>query len=240
MYQVSADINDTPVKKAVLNDDFSLDAQKVLAACDEHTKIIFLCSPNNPSGNLLESKAIAEVINNFSGIVVVDEAYIDFSPIASWLPNLEDYPNLVILQTFSKAWGMAGIRLGMAFASEAIIEVLNKIKYPYNINMLTQQVALELLADPENMQGWVDILLSERLNMETELVNVKSVLKIYPSDANFLLVKIENAKQVYDKLVEKGTIVRDRSKVELCDDCLRITIGTPQENARLLEQLKHI
>lgn len=211
-----------------------------MAACDQNTKIIFLCSPNNPSGNLLDSRAIAEILNNFSGIVVVDEAYIDFSPIASWVPNLNDYPNLVILQTFSKAWGMAGIRLGMAFASEAIIDVLNKIKYPYNINMLTQQIALELLADSENMQGWVDILLSERLAMEEKLKTIKGVQHIYPSDANFLLVRIDNAKDVYNSLVNQGTIVRDRSKIELCSDCLRITIGSPEENTALLEQLKNI
>lgn len=240
MYQVCADINNTPVKKVTLNEDFSLDPEKVLAACDDNTKIIFLCSPNNPSGNLLESKAIAEILNKFSGIVVVDEAYIDFSPIASWVPNLNDYPNLVILQTFSKAWGMAGIRLGMAFASVEIIEVLNKIKYPYNLNILTQQIALELLADNENMKGWVDILLSERLAMEEALTTIKGVQHIYPSDANFLLVKIDNAKSIYDVLVGKGTIVRDRSKIELCSDCLRITIGSPEENSELIEQLKSI
>lgn len=238
MYQVCAEINNIPIKKVTLENDFSLNPEKVLAACDEHTKLIFLCSPNNPSGNLLDSKAIAEILNKFSGIVVIDEAYIDFSPIASWLPNLNDYPNLVILQTFSKAWGMAGIRLGMAFASEEIIEVLNKIKYPYNLNILTQQIALELLADTENMKGWVDILLSERLTMEAALKTIKGVQHIYPSDANFLLVKINNAKNIYNSLVEKGTIVRDRSKVELCSDCLRITIGTPEENAALIEQLK--
>lgn len=240
MYQVCADINNTPVKKVSLNDDFSLNTENVLAACDENTKIIFLCSPNNPSGNLLESKAIADILNSFEGIVVVDEAYIDFSPAASWVPNLKDYPNLVILQTFSKAWGMAGIRLGMAFASVEIISVLNKIKYPYNLNILTQQLALELLADKENMEGWVDILLSERLAMEEELSNLKGVQKIYPSDANFLLVKIDNANNIYNELVTQGTIVRNRSKVELCSDCLRITIGSPEENAALIQQLKNL
>lgn len=240
MYQVCADINNTPVKKVSLNEDFSLDTERVLDACDENTKIIFLCSPNNPSGNLLESKAIAEILNTFQGIVVVDEAYIDFAPAASWLPNLKDYPNLVILQTFSKAWGMAGIRLGMAFASEEIISVLNKIKYPYNLNILTQQLALELIADVENMEGWVDILLSERWKMEEELKAIEGVQHIYPSDANFLLVKIDAANDIYNKLVEQGTIVRNRSKVELCNDCLRITIGSPEENAALISQLKNL
>lgn len=240
MYQVCADINDTPVKKVVLNGDFSLNTETLLAACDENTKIIFLCSPNNPSGNLLESKSIAKVLNSFDGLVVVDEAYIDFSPAASWLPNLEDYPNLIVLQTFSKAWGMAGIRLGMAFASEEIIAILNKVKYPYNLNMLTQQIALELTADVENMQGWVDILLSERHSMEQALKEIKGVQHIYPSDANFLLVRIDDAHGIYDKLVEQGTIVRDRSKIELCDNCLRITIGSPEENTALIEQLKSL
>ncbi len=238
MYQVCADINNTPVKKVSLNDDFSLDAAKVLAACDDNTKIVFLCSPNNPSGNLLASKEVAEILSRFEGLVVVDEAYIDFCPVASWLPNLKDYPNLVVLQTFSKAWGMAAIRLGMAFASQEIISVLNKIKYPYNINILTQQVAQELLSDTENMQGWVEILLSEREKMVGELEEIAMVEKIYPSDANFLLVKIRKAKEVYDALVGKGIIVRDRSRVELCADSLRITVGTPEENKVLLEELK--
>lgn len=240
MYQVCAEINNTPIRKVVLNNDFSLDTEKILAACDNHTKVIFLCSPNNPSGNLLESKSIVKLLIEFPGLVVVDEAYIDFSPIASWLPNLGDYPNLVILQTFSKAWGMAGIRLGMAFASKNIIAVLNKIKYPYNLNILTQQIALELLTDSENMQGWVDILLSERSIMEEALKTIKGVQHIYPSDANFLLVKIKDAKAIYDTLVSHGTIVRDRSKIELCNDCLRISIGTPEENKTLITQLKNL
>lgn len=238
MYQVCADINNTPVTKVTLNDDFSLNTESLLKACDEHTKIIFLCSPNNPSGNLLESKAIAEVLTSFEGLVVVDEAYIDFAPVASWLPNITDYPNLIVLQTFSKAWGMAGLRLGMAFASEEIITVLNTIKYPYNLNMLTQQLALELLSDTENMKGWVDVLLSERLAMEEALNALEGVQHIYPSDANFLLVKMNNARAIYEALVAQGTIVRDRSKIELCNDCLRITIGSPEENMALLAQIK--
>lgn len=240
MYQVCADINNTPVIKVSLNDDFSLDADKVIAATNENTKIIFLCSPNNPSGNLLESKEIAKVISSFDGLVVIDEAYIDFAPAASWLPNLEDYPNIVILQTFSKAWGMAGIRLGMAFASEEIINTLNKIKYPYNLNMLTQDVAFNLLSDVENMKGWVEILLSEKTAMEESLKTIKGVQKIYPSDANFLLVKIDNARDIYNTLVDQGIIVRDRSNVELCDSSLRITIGSPEENKTLLTALNKL
>lgn len=238
MYQVCADINHTVVKKVSLNADFSLDADEVLAACDTHTKMVFLCSPNNPSGNLLASKEIAKILTGFEGLVVVDEAYVDFCPAASWLPNLQDYSNLVVLQTFSKAWGMAAIRLGMAFASEQIIAVLNKIKYPYNINILTQQVALELLSDSENMQAWVEILLSERRVMEEELAKLPLVKHIYPSDANFVLVHIDNAVEVYKSLVNKGIIVRDRSKVALCDNSLRITIGSPEENKELLLQLQ--
>ncbi len=240
MYQVCADINDTPVIKINLNDDFTLDAKKVLDACTANTKLIFICSPNNPSGNLLDSQEIEKILTTFKGIVVIDEAYIDFSPEATWLNDLQDFPNLVLLQTFSKAWGMAGIRLGMAFASEEIIKVFNKIKYPYNVNMLTQQLALELLADEENMLAWVEVLNSEKEILKSALQEIEQVIKIYPSDANFLLVKMTNARNTYDTLVQKGTIVRDRSKVELCDKCLRITIGTPEENQTLIEILKSI
>lgn len=238
MYQVCADINDTPVNKVLLNEDFSLDADHVLETCDEHTKLVFLCSPNNPSGNLLDSEEIEKILINFQGIVVIDEAYIDFCPEASWIPDLKEFPNLVILQTFSKAWGMAGIRLGMAFASEEIIAIFNKIKYPYNLNMLTQQLALELLSDTENMLGWVEILNSEKDKMAKELIKHKEVKFVYPSDANFLLVKIDKAREKYEKLVNNGIIVRDRSKVELCGDSLRISIGTPDENQQLMAALK--
>ena len=240
MYEVCANINDVSIEKVELNADFSLDADKVLAACDEQTKVIFLCSPNNPSGNLLDSREIAKIIEGFWGIVVVDEAYIDFCLSASWLPNLEDYPNLVVLQTFSKAWGMAAIRLGMAFASKEIISVFNKIKYPYNVNILTQQIALGLLADEDNMRGWVEILLSEREKLAEAMNEMESVEHIYPSDSNFVLVKIKNARSIYEQLVEKGTIVRDRSKIALCQDCLRITVGKPEENEMLLQQLQSI
>lgn len=237
MYQVCADINDTAVRQVRLNDDFSLDAEQVLAACDENSKLIFLCSPNNPSGNLLDGEEIEKILARFQGIVVIDEAYIDFCPEASWVADLNSFPNLVILQTFSKAWGMAGIRLGMAFASTEIISIFNKIKYPYNLNMLTQQLALELLSDTENMLGWVEILNSEKDKMIRELKTLTKVEIIYPSDANFLLVKMEKARATYEQLVEGGIIVRDRSKVELCGDCLRITIGSPEENQKLIDSL---
>ena len=240
MYQVCADINNTPITKVSLNSDFSLDADAVLTACNDHTKLIFLCSPNNPSGNLLDSDAIEKILMNFSGLVIIDEAYIDFCPEASWIPDLKDFPNLVILQTFSKAWGMAGIRLGMAFASKEIIAIFNKIKYPYNLNMLTQQLALELLADTENMLGWVEILNAEKQIMIDKLQALPEVEAIYPSDANFLLVKIKEARNKYLQLVDKGIIVRDRSKVELCNDCLRITIGTPNENQEFIKEIENL
>ena len=239
MYQVCADINNTPVRKVALNTDFTLDADKVLAACDASTKLVFLCSPNNPSGNLLDGEEIEKILTQFEGIVVIDEAYIDFCPEASWLPDLDAFPNLVILQTFSKAWGMAAMRLGMAFASEEIIAVLNKIKYPYNLNILTQQVALELLDNDENMKGWVEILNNEKAVLKNELMQLKNVEHIYPSDANFLLVKIKDATSIYNQLVKDEIIVRNRSKIALCADCLRITIGSPEENSTLMSALKN-
>ncbi len=240
MYRVCADINNTLLKSVPLSDDFSLNAEKILEVCDEKTKLIFLCSPNNPSGNLLQSKEIAKILTAFTGLVVIDEAYVDFAPAASWLPNLKDYPNLVLLQTFSKAWGMAGVRLGMAFASKELIAILNKIKYPYNLNVLTQQLALELLKDEENMLGRVEILLSERSIMDKKLKEMPGVEHVYPSDANFLLVKMKNAGDVYKALTEQGTIVRDRSGLERCANCLRITVGTPDENSIFLNQLEKI
>lgn len=240
MYQVCADVNNTEVRKVILDDDFKLNADKTLKACDNNTKLIFLCSPNNPSGNLLDSEEIEKILASFKGIVVIDEAYIDFCPEASWVPDMVEFPNLVILQTFSKAWGMAAIRLGMAFASAEIIDILNKIKYPYNINMLTQQVAYDLLADKENMLGWVELLLAERENLRTELQTLDIVEHIYHSDANFLLVKMKNADSTYNALINQGTIVRNRSIVTLCNECLRISIGSPEENAILLEQLRNL
>jgi histidinol-phosphate aminotransferase len=238
MYQVAADTNDVEVIKVSLTADFELDSKQVLQAVNENTKLIFLCSPNNPSGNSLNKEAMHEIILNFDGIVVLDEAYIDFAPGKSLLPEIEKYPNLVILQTFSKAWGMAGIRLGMAFASLEIIQVLNKIKYPYNINILTQQKALELLDNAEQVDVWVKKLIEEREKMAKYLAKLHFVTKIYPSDANFLLVSMNDARRIYNYLVENGIIVRDRSKIHLCDNSLRITIGTMDEDIVLLQALK--
>ena len=240
MYKVSADISGVELRKVSLTNDFQLDTDLVLQATDKNTKLIFLCSPNNPTGNSLGKEAVIQLINSFEGVVILDEAYTDFAPGKSLLPDLESFPNLVILQTFSKAWGMAGIRLGMAFASTEIIDVLNKIKYPYNLNILTQEKALELLSQKERVKKWINLLIKEREKMANRLKKFPFVVKIYPSDANFLLIKMHDAKGIYNYLVEQGIIVRDRSTVHLCDDSLRITIGSPEENDKLLEVLNEL
>jgi histidinol-phosphate aminotransferase len=240
MYQVAAGINNVEVRKVSLTEKFELDAQKLLNAVGEKTKLIFLCSPNNPTGNCLSKEAILEVAKYFQGIVVLDEAYIDFAPGKSLLPIINDIPNLVILQTFSKAWGMAGIRLGMAFASSEIISILNKIKYPYNLNILTQQKALELIENRDKVEKWVKLLIAEREKMKKLLSDFPFVIKIFPSDANFILVKMHDARGIYEYLKEKGVIVRDRSKVHLCENSLRITIGSSEENGNLLTALKEL
>lgn len=240
MYQVSADINNVEVRKVLLNEDYSFSADELLQKVDDKTKLIFLCSPNNPTGNLLEKNEVHKVAEKFEGLVIIDEAYIDFAPGASFLSELNKYENLIILQTFSKAWGMAGIRLGMAFASKEIITVLNRIKYPYNINMLTQEKAMELILKESEKNKWVEILIEERGKIAKELNELPFVQNIYPSEANFILVKMYDARGVYDYLVENGIIVRDRSKVVLCDDSLRITIGSTEENEMLMEKLKEL
>jgi histidinol-phosphate aminotransferase len=239
MYQVAAGINNVEVKKTLLTDNYQLDATGLLDSVDDYTRIIFLCTPNNPTGNALDTNEMIKVLNGFNGPVVVDEAYIDFAPGLSLLPRLKEFSNLIILQTFSKAWGMAGIRLGMAFASAQIISILNKIKYPYNLNILTQQKALELLGNADEMQKWVETLLAEREKLAAALNQIPYVEKVWPSDANFLLVKMKNARRVYEFLVEKGIIVRDRSKVLLCEDSLRITVGSEEENKALIKALKY-
>lgn len=238
MYQVAADINGIEVRHVMLTDDFHLEVNAIITATDTHSKLLFLCSPNNPSGNCFSREAIREILQQFPGIVVLDEAYIDFAPHKSWLPELHNHPRLVILQTLSKAWGMAGIRLGMAFAHPRIIEVMGKIKYPYNVNMLTQNKALELLNQTSQTQTWVEELRSEREKLALELTNFSFTKKVYPSDANFLLVKVEAPKKLYNFLVEQKIIVRDRSNVPLCEGCLRITVGTPTENRALLQALE--
>lgn len=238
MYAVCAGINNVTVKRVTLNSNFDLNVPAIKQALDSSVKIIFLCSPNNPSGNLLSKEKITELITSIDCLVVIDEAYIDFANDSGFLPSLNQYPNLIVLQTFSKAWGLAGLRLGMAFASEEIISVLNKIKYPYNINVLTQQVALEKLSSIEEKNKQVRAILDQRIFLIQELQTLSIVLHIYPTDANFVLVKVKDAHYVYNQLIEHGIIVRNRSTVTLCAGCLRITIGTTEENKKLIETLK--
>jgi histidinol-phosphate aminotransferase len=240
MYQVAAGINDVEVRKVSLNGNFDLDAGELLKQADNNSRIVFLCSPNNPSGNSLSKDAMLDVIRNFNGIVLLDEAYIDFSPGKSLLPELNDHPNLVILQTFSKAWGMAGIRLGMAFASPEIISILTKIKYPYNLNILTQQKALELTGNREQVEEWVSQIIEEREKLILRLKDLPYTKKIFPTDANFVLVRMKDARGIYELLKDKGVIVRDRSKVHLCEDSLRITVGSAEENDHLMKTLTKI
>jgi histidinol-phosphate aminotransferase len=240
MYQVSADINDVEYRKVSLSTDFELSAEKLLQATDANTKLIFICSPNNPTGNDLNREEITKVLQGFDGMVIVDEAYIDFSHNASFTTVLNDHPNLVILQTFSKAWGSAGVRLGMAFASKEVTAILNKIKYPYNINQLTQAYASALLDREGEVNEWIQILLKERDRVAQLLNDLSLVKHIYPSDANFLLVQVEDANKIYQQLSEEGVIVRNRNNVSLCQGCLRITIGTCQENDIVFNALKNM
>ncbi len=237
MYQVAAGINNVEVRKVMLSENFQPDAEEILKTVTPATHVIFLCSPNNPSGNALDGESVRRVLTGFEGPVVIDEAYIDFAPGLSWLPRLAEFPNLIILQTLSKAWGMAGIRLGMVFAHADFIRILNKIKYPYNVNILTQQKALEQLDFPEQKEFWVQTLLTERKKLEKDLRKIPYIEKVWPSDANFFLVRMKNARLVYEFLEGKGIIVRDRSKMPLCDSSLRMTVGTPEENRALINAL---
>ena len=240
MYKVCADINNVEYRKVLLDANFQMDAEQLPAAADKHTKVIFLCSPNNPSGNLLNRSEIRKVIESFQNIVVIDEAYIDFSSEPSWLNDLDKYPNLIILHTFSKAWGLASLRCGMAFASEEIIALFNKVKYPYNLSTQVQETILEQLnAGSDCKNYWVKQILEERKYLAAIMKKLSIVEKIYPSDANFLLVKINNANHIYKKLVEQGIIVRNRNSISLCGNCLRITVGTREENDLLIEALKN-
>jgi histidinol-phosphate aminotransferase len=238
MYKVAADINNIEYRKVLLDENFQFKAEKLLKVSDKKTKLIFLCSPNNPTGNLLDKKEIELLLKKFEGIIVIDEAYLDFSGSKSFLDKLSKNQNLVIFQTFSKAWGLASIRLGMAFASKQIIDILNKIKYPYNINILTQQYALEALKNVEQKNDWVKLILSNKTLFIAELENCHVIKKIYPSDANFFLIKVEDPKMVYDYLAEHKIIVRNRSNVALCAGCLRVTVGTQEENDMLVKALK--
>jgi histidinol-phosphate aminotransferase len=239
MYQVSANINDVQVRNIPLTVDFQLNLEGIAEAIDDHTKLIFICSPNNPTGNSMNRTDVETLLANFNGLVAVDEAYINFSRQKTFIQELTEYANLVVLQTLSKAWGLAGLRVGMAFASEEIIEVMNKVKPPYNVNEASQQLALQALANIEQVNGWIKETLVQRDKLVLQLKEFDFVLDIYPSDANFILVKTTDPKGIYNYLVQKGIIVRDRSKVELCAGCLRITVGTPDENKILIQTLQN-
>lgn len=238
MYEVCAEINNVAVKKVPLTTDYQLDLEATEASVDANTKMIFVCSPNNPTGNSIERSAIEVLLNNFDGLVVIDEAYINYARQKTFITELTEYPNLVILQTLSKAWGLAGLRLGMAFAGQPVIDYMNRVKYPYNINTATQQLALEALSNISSVNNWTKTTVVQKDNLSEALLALPVTEKVYPSDANFILVKMTDARRIYEYLAGRGIIVRDRSKVMLCDDCLRITIGTPEENNQLLEALK--
>lgn len=237
MYEVSAAINDIAAKKVSLLPGFQLDLEGIENAIDANTKIIWVCSPNNPTGNSINYQDIEVLLNNFDGLVVIDEAYINFAKQRSFLPELKEYPNLVVMQTFSKAWGLAALRLGMAFAGAEIIELLNRIKPPYNINQPTQELALQALNEVGQVNDMIRTIVSLREDLANSLLQLSLVEKIYPSDANFLLVKVKDAKRMYEYLLGDGIVVRDRSKVKLCEGCLRITVGTEAENKKLVESM---
>lgn len=238
MYKVCADINDVEYRAVLLEEDFSLNAEKLLAAADKYTKLVFLCSPNNPTGNSLERKEIVKVLDGFEGIVILDEAYGDFSAAPSFRAMLERRPNLIVLNTFSKAWGSAAIRCGMAFAAPEIIALFNKVKYPYNLSALTQHAAVEMLQKKYDVEKWVKIILRERDAVMTAFAELPICIRVFPSDANFFLAKVHKADEVYRYLVNKGIIVRNRSHVVLCDDCLRVTVGKKNEDNALLAALR--
>ena len=239
MYEVCAAINDVEYRKSLLNEkDYQFSADSLLAHCDENTKLAFLCSPNNPTGNTLQRGEIVKLLTSFSGLVILDEAYADFSSEPSFAGELGLFPNLIVLQTFSKAWGSAAIRLGMAFASPEIIRIFNKIKYPYNVNRLTQQAAVEMLKRSDEVKKWVHTTRTERKRVMQAFAALPCCQTVYPSEANFFLVRTTNAQAIYDYLVGRGIIVRNRSGVILCENCLRITIGTPPENDTLLNALQ--
>lgn len=238
MYKVCADVNDVAYRPVLLDDHFQLNADKLLTACDKHTKVIWLCTPNNPTGNNLDKGEIEKVLKLFDGIVVVDEAYSDFSTQPLFRKRLAEFPNLIVLNTMSKAWGCAAIRLGMAFASEEIIGLFNKVKYPYNINLLTQKQALAELDNINMVEKWVNVILLERKHMVQAFKELPECIEVYPTDANFFLARMTDAQSIYSYLVNKGIIVRNRSQVKLCDNCLRITIGSTIENSELLSAMR--
>ncbi len=238
MYKVCADINDVEYRPVLLDEHYQMNADKLLGAVDGHTKLIWICSPNNPTGNALQREEIVKVIKGFDGIVVIDEAYSDFSAQKTFRSEVTSLPNVIVLNTFSKAWGLASIRLGMAFASADIIRLFNKVKYPYNVNLLTQQQAMEALKDPFETDKWIKMLLGERTRLMAAFELLPICEKVYPTDANFFLAKMTDAQGIYDYLVGKGVIVRNRTRVQLCNNCLRITIGMKGENNELLSALR--
>ena len=240
MYGVLANINAVENREVLLSDDFQPQIEKIIEAVDENTKVIFLCSPNNPTGNSFSDESVAYLLQNFRGLVVIDEAYIDFSKKDSWSNELDEYPNLIITQTLSKAYGLAGIRLGVCYASAEIISVLNKIKPPYNVNELTQKRAIERLGATEKIKAEIESIITQREKLLKELLDVKFVEKIYPTEANFILVKVDDANKRYDKLIAKGIVIRNRTTQPLCDNCLRFTVGTEQENMKLIVALKEM
>lgn len=238
MYEVCADINNVECRKVLLNDHFDIEAERLLEVCNDCTKVIFLCSPNNPTGNTLNNDEIRTVLEQFDGIVVIDEAYSEFSSQPLWRPEIDKYPNLIVLNTLSKAWASAGVRLGMAFAHSDIIALFNKVKYPYNVNSLTQRQAKEILSRRPDVEDWIKLIIKERLSLMYAVNELDICLQVFPTEANFFLARFTDANRIYDYLVSQGIIVRNRSRVKLCDDCLRITIGSPQENTTLLSALR--
>lgn len=238
MYKVCADINNVEYRPVMLDENYQLHAQLLLNHCDSYTKVIWICSPNNPTGNSFDEDEIVKVLTTFDGIVVIDEAYADFSEQRGFRTRLSEFPNLLVLNTFSKAWGCAAIRLGMAFAQKEIIDLYNKVKYPYNINLLTQQQAMEMLRQTKDVEDWVRLILQERTKMMQSFRELPICKGVFPSDANFFLARMTDAQAIYNYLVERGIIVRNRTRVTRCQDCLRITIGTKSENIELLSALR--
>ncbi|MFV0144217.1 histidinol-phosphate transaminase [Empedobacter falsenii] len=239
MYIFLANLNAVEYRKSLLNEsDFQPNIEDIFSKVDENTKMIFLCSPNNPTGEIIKREAILEIVNSFNGLVIIDEAYIDFATEPSWIEEINNYPNVIVTQTLSKAVGLAGIRLGILYASQEIVEVLNKIKPPYNINQLTQLKAIEILSDYEKVVAATNTIVQQKEVLENALTEISFVEKIYPSDANFILIKVDNANERYDKLVEKGIVIRNRNNDDLCKNCLRITVGTEEENGKFVQVLK--
>ena len=240
MYEVCADVNNVEYRPVLLDADYRITADKLLGACDVHTKLMWICSPNNPTGNLIDREAIEKVLQMFQGIVIIDEAYSDFANARPFRHELASHPNLIVLNTMSKAWGCAAIRLGMAFASKDIIGLFNKVKYPYNVNALTQRQAIDALKDPFAVDKWVSIIKQERTRVMQAFADLPICKKVYPTEANFFLARVTDAQGIYDYLVDRGIIVRNRTRITLCDDCLRITIGTKSENQELLAALRKL